>query len=186
MKKLLTFLTLLTLFFTTVGARTVIDTLSYKTTGISGGSYSSFSGKTENSTAVYAGNCAGSSNTIQLRNSSNSGVITTASGGKVKKITVTWHNPASGDKLVFYGKNSAYSSTADIYNTSKQGTRLGYIEYGGSNSLIVEGDFEYLSFRPINNVVYLTNVIIEWELPLDPPTISLSPSAPYYEGDEVT
>ncbi|MBR5638787.1 MAG: hypothetical protein IKW83_03380 [Muribaculaceae bacterium] len=186
MKKLITFLTLLTLFFTTAGARTVTDVLSYKTTGITGNSYADFSGKKATSDAVYAGNCAGSSNTIQLRNSSNSGVMTTASGGKVKKITVTWHNPASGDKLVFYGKNSAYSSTADIYNTSKQGTRLGYIEYGGSNSLTVEGDFEYLSFRPINNVVYLANVIIEWEVPLDSPTITLSPSAPYYDGDEVT
>ncbi len=186
MKKLLTLLTLLMLFFITAEAKTVTDVLTYKTTGITGNSYSNFSGKTASSTAIYAGNCAGYSNTIQLRNSMNSGVITTASGGKIKSITVSWHNPSSGDKLVFYGKNSAYASSANLYDTSKQGTRLGYIEYGGSNSLTVDGDFEYIGFRPINNVVYLAEVTIVWELPMDPPTISLSPSAPYFEGDEVT
>lgn len=187
MKKIITFLTLLTVFVTTAWAGTVTDVLSYKTTGITGSSYSSFSGKKATSDAVYAGYCAGYSNTIQLNTGNGSGIITTASGGKVKKITITtWHNPASGIKLIFFGKNTPYSAASDLTNVNKQGTILGYIEYNGSHTLTIEGDYAYVGFRSSYGLIYIKDMTIEWEVPLTPPTISLSPSAPYFDGDEVT
>ena len=187
MKKIFTFLTLLMLFFTTVWAGTVTDVLSYKTTGITGSSYSSFSGKRATSDAVYAGYCAGSSNTIQLNTGNGSGVITTASGGKAKKVTVTsWHNPSSGIKLIVFGKHTPYSAASDLTNTNKQGDILGYIEYNGSHTLTINGDYEYVGFRSSYGLIYLKEITIDWQVDLEQPTITLSPNAPYFDGDNVT
>ena len=190
MKKIITFLTLLTLFFITAGARTVTDVLTYKTTGITGSSYSSFSGKTATSTAVYAGKCAGTSNTIQLNNTKPSGVVTTASGGKVKSIIITWGTQnGNGRTIRVYGKNTAYTSSDDLYSTDAniRGTTLGDLVSGTSTTITVSGDYEYIGFKcTSNNAAYLAAVDIVWELSLAPPTISLSPGAPYFDGDEVT
>lgn len=120
MKKIITFLTLLTLFFITAGARTVTDVLNSEVTGINTNYYTNFSGKTLNSTAVYAGICAGQGNTIQLRDGSYSGIVTTASGGKVRRITVTWdtQHTASGRRISIYGKNEAYTKSNDLYSSN--------------------------------------------------------------------
>lgn len=167
-KKLLTFLTLLTLFFGVGWADEVTDVLNRTLTGVTGTSYSNWSGKTSNSTAVYAGNSAGGNSSIQLRNGTNSCIYTTASGGKVKSVTVTWNsNTASGRRLVVYGKHSAYTSGTQVYTTD-QGTRLGYIYYGDTSNgttttLTVDGDYEYIALWPVSNTIYLTDITIVWE-----------------------
>jgi len=161
---------LLLLFSLIVGvgsawAADVTDVLNQTLTGVTGTSYSSWSDKTSVSEAVYAGNSAGGNSSIQLRSSNNnSGIVTTASGGKVKTITVTWNsNTQSGRTLNVYGKNSAYSGAADLYDTSKQGTLLGTIVYGTSTELTVTGDYEYIGFRSASGAMYLTSVSIVWE-----------------------
>ena len=64
---------------------TVTDTLTLALTGMSGSTYGSWSGKKSVSDAVYAGQSAGSYDSIQLRTTnSNSGIITTGSGGKAR------------------------------------------------------------------------------------------------------
>ena len=143
----------------------VTDVLNQGLTGVTGTSYTEWTGKTSNSDAVYAGQSAGGNSSIQLRSSNNnSGIVTTASGGKVKKITVTWNsNTQSGRTLNVYGKNSAYSVAADLYDTSKQGTLLGTIVYGTSTELTVTGDYEYIGFRSASGAMYLTSVSIVWE-----------------------
>ena len=115
--------------------------------------------------AVYAGQCAGSNSSIQLRsNNNNSGVITTATGGKVRKVTVTWNsNTSAGRTLNIYGKNEAYSAATDLYDTAKQGTLLGTIVCGSSVDLIVPGDYQFIGFRSDNGAMYLTEVQIVWE-----------------------
>jgi len=141
------------------------DILNQAFTGVTGNSYTDFSGKTGESGAVYAGNCAGGNESIQLRsNNNNSGVITTATGGKVKKVKVVWNsNTAAGRTLNVYGKSSAYSSAADLYNTSTQGTLLGTIVCGTSTELTVTSDYEFIGFRSANAAMYLTEVQIVWE-----------------------
>ena len=141
------------------------DKLTRETTGVDDGSttYSSWSGKTVTSSAVYAGNSAGSNNSIQLRsNNSNSGVITTDSGGKVTKITVVWNsNTADGRTLDIYGKKSAYSAATELYSTSTQGTKLGSIAKGNT-TLTIEGDYEYIGLRSNSGAMYLTSISIDW------------------------
>ena len=147
-------------------ATDVTDVLNREFTGVTGTSYTNWSGKTATSDAVYAGNSAGGNGAIQLRSDkSNSGVVTTASGGKVTKISVTWNsNTTSGRTLNVYGKNSAYETAADLYNSSKQGTLLGTIKYETSSSteLTIGGDFKYIGFRSSSGALYLDEVKITW------------------------
>lgn len=145
---------------------TTDDELTRATTGISDGSttYSNWSGKTASSDAVYAGNSAGGNSAIQLRsNNSNSGIVTTASGGKVAKVTVTWNsNTANGRTINIYGKNSAYSNASDLYNSSNQGSLLGTIVNGTSTELSVSGDYEYIGIRSNSGALYLDKITITW------------------------
>lgn len=145
--------------------KTFDDVLNRALTGITNTTYKSWSGKTLNSGAVYAGQSAGGNSSIQLRSSnSNSGIITTQSGGKVRKVTVEWHSEtANGRTLDIYGKKTAYSSPTDLYKTANQGTKLGSITYGTSTVLTIEGDYEYIGLRSNNNAMYLTSITITWE-----------------------
>lgn len=148
------------------GATLVTDVLNRELTGITnGGGYGDWSGKTSNSDAVYKGQSAGNNNSIQLRTtSSNSGIVTTKSGGKVKKIVVTWHsNTTDGRTLDIYGKNSAYSAASDLYSTSTQGTKLGSIVEPTSTELTITGDYEYIGLRSNSGAMYITQIQIIWE-----------------------
>lgn len=147
------------------GKVTVTDELTQTTTGITGTNYTEWSGKTVITDAVYAGQSAGSNSSIQLRsNNSNSGIITTASGGKAKKVTVEWNsNTTSGRTINIYGKNSAYSAASDLYDNNKQGTSLGSIVYDTSTELTITGDYEYIGIRSNSGALYLDKVNIQWE-----------------------
>ena len=142
------------------------DELTLTTTGVTSGSttYSNWSGKTAGSGAVYAGNSAGGNSAIQLRSkNSNSGIVTTASGGKVAKVTVAWNsNTSSGGTINIYGKNSVYSAATDLYDNSKQGTKLGSIVKGTSTELSVSGDYEYIGIRSSSGALYINTITITW------------------------
>ena len=148
-----------------VTAAEVVDVLNQQWTGITATNYTEFTGKTSNSDAVYAGQCAGSNSSIQLRsNNNNSGIVTTVSGGKVTKIAVGWEShTTNGRTLNVYGKNTAYSAATDLYDSSTQGTLLGTIVYGTSTELEIEGDYEYIGFRSNSGAMYLAEVDITWE-----------------------
>ncbi len=145
------------------GATEVADELTRATTGVSGNNYSNWSGKTVNSDAVYAGNSAGSNDAIQLRsNNSNSGIVTTTSGGKVTKVTVSWNsNTASGRTLDIYGKNSAYSDATDLYGNAS-GELLGTIVCGTSTELVIDGDYNYVGVRSNSGAMYLDAITFTW------------------------
>jgi len=170
----------------------VTDVLNQTWTGVTGTNYSAWSGKTATSDAVYAGQSAGGNQSIQLRsNNNNSGIVTTASGGKVKNITVEWNsNTANGRTLNVYGKNTAYETASDLYSASNQGTLLGTIIYGTSTSLEIDGDYEYIGFRSASGAMYLTSVTIVWEAEAEVPqvleSIALSGEYPttFHVGDD--
>ncbi len=144
------------------------DTLTRATTGVTGTNYTSWSGKTAgDSGAVYAGQSAGDKTSIQLRsNNSNSGVITTASGGNVRKISVVWHaDTADGRTLDIYGKNTAYTNATNLYSTSTQGTKLGSIVKGSGKAteLEITGDYAFIGMRSNSGAMYLTEIEIKWQ-----------------------
>lgn len=150
---------------TTVGAAEVTDTLNLDFTGISKStSYSTWSNKTGSSGAVYAGQSAGGNDSIQLRSSNNSGIITTTSSGKATKVTVKWNsNTASDRTLDIYGKNTAYTSAANLYNSSAQGTKLGSIVKGTGTELTISGDYEFIGMRSKSGAMYIDQIEIKWE-----------------------
>lgn len=145
------------------GVNEVVDVLNNALTGISGTSYASWSEKTATSSAVYAGQSAGGNESIQLRsNNSNSGVISTTSGGKLAKVTVTWNsNTAAGRTLNVYGSNSAYTAPTDLYGDAS-GEKLGTIVSGTSTELVIEGDYAYVGLRSASGAMYLDEIQITW------------------------
>ena len=144
----------------------VTDNLNGAFTGVTGGSYVDWSNKTDTSSAVYAGQSAGTYSSIQLRSkNNNSGIITTTSGGKAAKVTVTWNgNTLAGRQLDVYGKNTAYSSPTDLYG-SDSGTLLGTITNGSSTVLSITGDYAYIGIRSKADAMYLDSIEIQWGEP---------------------
>lgn len=144
---------------------TTDDVLDLSFTGVSGTSYSAWSGKTGTSGAVYAGNSAGGNDAIQLRsNNSNSGIVTTTTGGTATKVVVTWNSSTDNARsITIYGKNTAYSSAADLYSSSSttQGTSLGTISKG-STTLNITGSYAYIGIRSTSGALYLDDVTITW------------------------
>ena len=141
----------------------IIDVLNREFTGVEDTQYSAWEDKTSNSSAVYAGQSAGGNDAIQLRsNNSNSGIVTTVSGGKVKKISIDWNsNTAAERELWVYGSNTAYTSPEDLYNAETDGDKLAEIPFG-TLEFVIEGDYEYIGLRSGNGAMYLNSVEITW------------------------
>ena len=153
--------------FTVTQAKNVAqatDVIDLPLTGVTGTSYTSWTGKTSNSSAVYAGNSAGGNDAIQLRSkNSDSGIVSTTSGGAVKKIVVTWNsNTTNGRTLDVYGKSTAYTSASDLYNSGTQGTKIGSIVYGSSTELLLADDYEYIGLRSHADPMYIDKIEITW------------------------
>ena len=146
-------------------ATETIDVIDIGFIGIeSYSSYTSWSDKTGISGAVYAGNSHKNNNAIQLRvTDNNSGIVTTTSGGKIKKVVVKWaSNTAVGRILNVYGKNSAYLAASDLY-TDNKGAEIGTIECGTSTELTVEGNYAYIGIRSYYGAIYVESISIYWE-----------------------
>ena len=142
---------------------TITDTLTKSFIGITGTAYTNWSSKRGESDAMYAGQSSAGTD-IQLRATNPSGIITTATGGNVRKITVQWHNnTTAGRTLDIYGKNEAYTSPSQLYKAAEQGTKLGSIKKGTSTELVIEGDYAYIGMRSNSGAMYITEIKVEWQ-----------------------
>ena len=156
------------------------DYLNRDFTGINnGGIYGDWSAKEGQSGAIYAGQSGGENNSIQLRSkNNNSGVVSTASGGNVKKVSVIWESDTQlGRTLNVYGKNTAYSSATDLYNANTSGTLLGTIVYGESTSYTFTSDYRYVGVRSDDGALFLTELHFKWEVVQLNPRVEFSPSS---------
>ena len=140
------------------------DNITVSTTGVDGNSYVAWKDKSLESAAIYAGKSAKGNNAIQLNSTSPNGIISSASGGKARKVTITWEShTTSGRTLDVYGKNSSYSGSANLYgSTSEKGTKLGSIVYGTSTELIIPGDYAFIGLRSSSSAMYISEIAIEW------------------------
>lgn len=165
----------------------VTDKLNLTFTGQSGTNYGTWSGKKASSDAVYAGNSAGDKSSIQLRsNNSNSGIVTTTSGGYAKKVVVTWQSETTdGRTLNIYGKNTAYTAATDLYNSTNQGTLLGTITKGTSTEFVIPGNYQYIGLRSASGAMYITEIQITWSSsPIALESIAVfGQKTDYYVGD---
>lgn len=146
---------------------TYTDTLTSSMFAATSTTYTAFSGVEGTNGAVYAGKSAKSQNGgyIQLRSSkSEDGIVTTASGGKVKKVVVEWDeaNTTAGRTLDVYVSNIAYTSATELYNTVV-GEKVGGIVKGTSTELTIDGDYEYLGLRSNSGAMYIKSITITYE-----------------------
>ena len=150
----------------------VIDILNQEWTDVTGNSYTEVAAKTaENeghSNAQYVAQCAGDKSSIQLRSSnSNSGIVSTVLGGLVKRIEIEWNDATSAERtLNIYGSNTPYTNPTDLYDTNKDGDKLGTIVKGTSSYLDISEDYRYIGIRSASGAMYLTKVTITW-LPIN-------------------
>lgn len=114
--------------------------------------------------AKYSGNSAGSNSTVQLRANSGSGIVTTQSSGAVTSVNVDWR-VTEGDvvrKIEIYGKNTPYTSTADLSNPVNKGTLVGSIQQGVSTSLDFATKYKYIAIKATDGTVYINEIRISW------------------------
>ncbi len=139
------------------------DVLTNADFAATGTTYTDFSGVKKN-TAVYAGNSA-KNNGIQLRsNNSNSGIVTTTSGGNIKKVVVSWNsNCADGRVLDIYGKNTPYTNASDLYNSATQGTKLGSVTKGTTTELVISDDYNYVGVRSNSGALNIDEIEFVWD-----------------------
>ncbi len=161
---------------TTEVVEDITDVLTREVTGVpsqSQASYQSWSKKKITSEAMYSGNSAGANNSITLRvptknTQDDSGIISTTSGGKLKKVVVEWNtNTTDGRKLYIYGNIDPYSSVSDLYDPLKQGANVGQIVCGTSTEYILtdtqRSATNYVGLRSNSGAMYLKSIKIVWE-----------------------
>lgn len=178
-----------------LNAAEVTDVLTADGLGLGSG-YSNFSSKSFTSEAVYAGNAMKGEKenlgAIQLRSkSSNSGIVTTASGGTLKKITLSWTEGTSDARIVdVYGSNEPYNQATDLYSNSTRGELIGSLQKG-ETELVVEGDYQYFGLRSHDGALYLPEIQVTWETGgevlerVEAPTFSVADGM-YMEATNVT
>ena len=141
----------------------VTDELDYTLIGVSGTTYTAWSNKSDESDAKYAGQSAGGNTSIQLRHTSPSGIITTASGGVLTSVTIDWNtNTTNARYVTIYGNNTAYTGASQLYNNATYGTTLGTIAKGTSTELEVSGSYTYMGILA-RDPLYINKISITWD-----------------------
>lgn len=149
----------------------VTDTINNAFTGVSGTTYTNWSGKAGVSGAVYAGQSAGDAGTVQLRSkNNNSGVVTTTSGGVVTKMVIKWNTTKTTNTsrtVDIYGSHTAFSAATDMYNNAKaDAVKIASAKLAdatnGVSEVILDGAYEFIGFRSNDSAVYLDSIEITW------------------------
>lgn len=151
-------------------AADVTDKLTYTALGLDAtkNAYETFIGKKITSSAVYAGNASsGTGQYIQLRTTnSNAGIVTTASGGTVKSITITFNTgTATGRKVDVYGSTASYSQATDLYAATTQGDLIGSATYptdGQTVTITPSGTYTNIGLRSNSGALYIDKIDIVW------------------------
>ncbi|MBQ6761686.1 MAG: hypothetical protein IJP49_02945 [Bacteroidales bacterium] len=117
------------------------------------------------SNAVYAGYTASGNSSLQFNDDYNAGIVTTKSGGKVRRVSAIWNgSTANGRSLAIYVSHTPFKSADDLYSTSTQGTLLGHLSMGWpATDFYIEDDWEYVGLRSYDKTLYITEIDIAWE-----------------------
>ena len=117
------------------------------------------------SKAVYAGYTASGNASLQFNDDNKAGIVTTGSGGKVRKVSVVWNGlTANARSLAIYVSHTPFKSADDLYAKSTQGELLDYLSMGWpSTSIQINDDWEYIALRSYDKTLYITEIDIAWE-----------------------
>lgn len=171
-----------------------VDILTKSWSTINGSSYVLVTGLSGSaSDAVYSVQAAGGDSTsgdaIQLRsNNSNSGIVSTASGGILKSITVKWNSTTADARVLdIYGRNTAYTNPTDLYGNDKGTLLCSFTKEDGDASYTFASDYEYIGIRSNSGAIYLTEIDIEWtpvSWTLSSIAVTTAPTKTSYEAGE--
>ncbi|MBR5725853.1 MAG: T9SS type A sorting domain-containing protein, partial [Muribaculaceae bacterium] len=135
--------------------------------------------------AIYQGKSLKSDSYIQMTNSQSgnsqySGIVTTNPAGVVRRVQVVWHSETPvGRTLNVYAKNTAYTSTSNLYG-SQQGTLVGTLVKGTSSvsEVTIADDYNYVGLVSASGAMYINKIAITWVSGGgDTPTILMEPSS---------
>lgn len=171
-------LTLLTIVCTVGGyaQETVTDELTATTLNVSTKSYQKIATKTLSSGASYDGAAFIDSNNpkgIQIRSKVDkglyTGIITSASGGTIKSITINF-NSNNSNALGIYGKNTAYTTADDLF-----GSAAGELIKSVPNSktavtITPDKAYKFIGFKSNKGTIYIDKITIVWEKASSTPT----------------
>ena len=163
----------------------IVDEIVLSDTGITGNTYTAWSGVSKPSGAVYAGTTnENDSGGIGMRASSASGIYVTTSPGVVTKVEVVWTTTLSRTLYVF-GQDTAYSQ---VYQKADMtGTEIGSITYS-STSTTTSSEYKYIALCVTGGAAGFSKIKITWkvegaEYPLtDNPVLSTGSTANAYVG----
>ena len=172
-------LTLLTIVCTVGGyaQETVTDELTATILNITS-SYNKFATQTLSSGASYDGAAyvgTGKNNNgikikvDQIKKSFYTGIITSASGGTRKSITINF-NSNNSNALGIYGKNTAYTTADDLF-----GSAAGELIKNVSNSktavtITPNKAYKFIGFKSNKGTIYIDKITIVWEKAATTPT----------------
>ena len=155
---------------------TVTDELTATTLNVSTKSYQKFATKTLSSGASYDGAAFIDNNNpkgIQIRSKVDkglyTGIITSASGGTIKSITINF-NSNNSNALGIYGKNTAYTTADDLF-----GSAAGELIKNVSNSktavtITPNKAYKFIGFKSNKGTIYIDKITIVWEKAATTPT----------------
>lgn len=150
------------------GSSDVTDVITAADVDATGTSYVAFEDLAGSSSdAVYAGQSAKNGSDIQLRATNPAGIVSTTSGGTVKSVVIEWSSSATDSRTInVYGKSTAYSTAADLYNSSTYGTNVGSITYTSSSNYQTTynfaADYEYVGIRMNSSATRIASISITW------------------------
>ncbi len=158
-------------------------------------SYRSFSITSgTNSGANYAGTLASDNpaSYLQLNNNATGrGLVSTVSGGRIYSITANWGGSNVNDRYItIYGKNTAYSSSNDLYEEETRGVEIGKITFStGQSSATLDNIpesnmYSYVGFYA-SGAMYVTSFNVSWAQTLSAPEFNI-PAGTYYAAQNVT
>lgn len=148
------------------------DVIDLAFTGVTSNSYTSWSGKKGSvSDAVYAGlttRQSGASTTIQMKGKEGSGIVSTASGGVLRSVTISIAASEYDRTVDVYAKNTAYSGPSELFENATQGTRIGSVSITANNgsaigTVVFDDEYRYVGIRSRSGAVYLDEVDIVWD-----------------------
>lgn len=151
------------------GDGVVADELTYEQTGVTSSTYTDFTYTSSATGITYAGNVAGSNNTIQLNNSSSDkGLYSTSLYGKLVAVTAVFSSSTTSSRqLRVYGKSTPYSDASELYDSDTQGTQIGSLSNTAGTTtyavLEVSDKYNYVGIRSYSGAIYLDKVTFYWE-----------------------
>ena len=150
------------------------DTLTYELIGVTGTSYSPWSGVSDATAAVYAGTTAGGNSAIQF-NATSGYIRNTASAGYVRNVDFTVNSNTGTSRTIYlYGSSTAFESKSDV----SSGTPLGTAIYDGTSeslsiAVAAQYELEYFGIVISGGAVWLDEIVITYEKIDTNPSISI-------------